>query len=239
MVIREAGAGRKAWWGDCSHYGAHWSLEWKERKVDTILVMRGAVIGFSVAAPIGPNGMLCIRRTLAYGRIAGLMSGLGASTVHAAYAAVAALGLAVVTNALTGSGLLLHALGGAFLCYLGLKAFRARPDANARCGERDLLGIFLSTIVLTLANPLTIISFSALLSGSGLAGSTGGGLSTLLLVFGVMLGSVTWWCALSGGTSMLRRYVTASRLAWINKLSGAMVGGVGLLAVTSVVWALR
>lgn len=204
--------------------------------MDTIFLLRGCIIGLAVAAPIGPNGVLCIRRTLAYGRRAGLVSGLGATTVHTLYATLAACGLAVVANTLSGTGLWLHALGGGFLCYLGLKTFLARPAGDAARGEGSLRAIYASTMLLTLTNPFTILSFSALISGFGLVAGTGSVSATAILVLGVALGSGAWWCILSGGTSLLRAFVTAHRLSWVNRASGAAIGVFGVLAIASAAW---
>lgn len=192
-------------------------------------LLRGLLIGLAVAAPIGPNGVLCIRRTLAGGRRAGLASGLGAATVHAFYAAVAASGLTLLAHVPPGPGLGLRALGAGFLCYLGLRVFRTHAPAASGGRAEGLPAIYASTVLLTCTNPLTILSFSALFAGFGPA--TDGGAAASPLVLGVALGSAGWWCALSTGTSLLRAFVTAPRLRWVNRLSGTAILAFGLLAL--------
>ena len=89
--------------------------------------LRGMIIGFSIAAPVGPIGILCIRRTLAEGPTSGLVSGLGAATADAIYGFIAGFGLTVISNLLIRQQIWLRLLGGGFLCYLGMKTFFTGP----------------------------------------------------------------------------------------------------------------
>ena len=167
--------------------------------MDVGLFLQGIIIGFAIAAPVGPIGVLCIRRTLAEGRASGFVSGLGAATADAVYGAIAAFGLTLITDFLLGGASWLRLVGGAFLLYLGVKTFLARPAeraAEARGG--GLLGAYASTFFLTLTNPTTILSFAAIFAGLGVAGADNA-LSAALLVLGVFLGSAAWWLILSGG----------------------------------------
>ncbi|MEM8536119.1 MAG: LysE family translocator, partial [Chloroflexota bacterium] len=66
--------------------------------MDSNLFVRGIIIGFLIAAPVGPIGVLCIRRTLTDGQIAGLISGLGAATADAVYGCIAGFGLTFVAT---------------------------------------------------------------------------------------------------------------------------------------------
>ena len=133
-------------------------------------LLRGLVIGFSIAAPVGPIGVLCIRRTLADGRATGLAVGLGAAAADAVYGAVAGFGLTAVSGLLASHEGLLRLVGGLFLCYLGIRTFLSRPaDHAARAGGTGLLGAFAATFGLTLANPATILSFVAVFAGLGIA----------------------------------------------------------------------
>ena len=131
--------------------------------------LRGLLIGFSIAAPVGPIGLLCIRRTVADGRMVGFVSGLGAASADAFYGAVAGFGLTVVSGTLVQGQTPLRLVGGVFLCYLGARTFLARPAQTAAvAGRRGLLGAYASTRGLTLTNPSTILSFVAILAGLGL-----------------------------------------------------------------------
>jgi threonine/homoserine/homoserine lactone efflux protein len=195
---------------------------------------RGFVIGLAIAAPVGAIGLLCIRRTLAYGRLVGLVTGLGAATADAVYGAIAALGLTSVAVFLENGQTPMRLVGGAFLIYLGWRTFISRPSATAVADRPgNLGGMFASTFALTLANPSTIISFAAIFAGLGLTGSTGL-TSALLMVLGVFLGSATWWLILSGGVSLLRGVMTPERLLWVNRASGVLIALLGVGAILSV-----
>lgn len=194
------------------------------------LFLEGVVIGLAVAAPVGPIGVLCIRRTLADGRASGFVSGLGAATADAAYGSVAALGLTFVAASMVGAEAWLRLVGGIFLLVLGVRTFLSRPSERpAAAGKDDLPGAYASTLVLTLANPATILSFAAIFAGLG-AGSVGGS-SAALLVVGVFLGSALWWFVLSGATSLFRTKLSVGGLRWVNRISGVVLAGFGVLAL--------
>jgi threonine/homoserine/homoserine lactone efflux protein len=196
--------------------------------------LRGFVIGLAVAAPVGAIGLLCIRRTLAHGRLVGLVTGLGAATADAVLGAIAALGLTSVAVFLENAQTPLRLVGGAFLIYLGWRTFVSRPSSAATADRPgNLAGMFASTFALTLANPSTIISFAAIFAGLGLTGNTGL-TSALLMVAGVFLGSATWWLILSGGVSLLRGAMTPDRLLWVNRASGVLIALLGAGAILSV-----
>ena len=199
------------------------------------LFLEGIVIGFAIAAPVGPIGVLCIRRTLADGRVSGLVSGLGAATADALYGAVAALGLTFVAEFLMGGESWLRLVGGAFLLFLGVRTFLARPAGRAAPEARriGLPGAYASTFFLTLTNPTTILSFAAIFAGLGVAGdASGSALSAMLLVLGVFFGSATWWFVLSGATSLFRTRLSVRGLRWVNRISGTVIAAFGVLAVS-------
>jgi threonine/homoserine/homoserine lactone efflux protein len=203
------------------------------------LLLRGFVIGISIAAPVGPIGVLCIRRTLAQGRLAGLLSGLGAATADALYGAVAGFGLTVISAFLVEQRDWLRSLGGLFLCYLGVRTFLARPaedEPPARSSiARGYAGAYLSTLLLTLANPITILSFAAIFAGLGLAEAAGDPRSAAVLVLGVFGGSATWWLLLSGGVGLARDRFTPAAMIWVNRLSAATIVAFGLAALGSLI----
>jgi threonine/homoserine/homoserine lactone efflux protein len=201
--------------------------------VDTGLFFNGMVIGFAIAAPVGPIGVLCIRRTLAEGRISGVVSGLGAATADALYGSVAALGLTFVTDLLVGGESWLRLLGGAFLIFLGARTVLTCPaERAAPAGGSGLLGDYASTLFLTLTNPTTILSFAAIFAGLGVAGEANGGvLSATMLVLGVFLGSAMWWFVLSWLVGIFRAKLTARGLRWVNRVSGTIIATFGVLAL--------
>jgi threonine/homoserine/homoserine lactone efflux protein len=204
-----------------------------DNRVEIEFLLRGIVIGFSIAAPVGPIGVLCIRRTLAEGRAVGFVSGLGAASADSFYGAIAGFGLTAVSGFLVDQQTWLRLIGGAFLVYLGVKTFRSRPAEQAASTEQHngLPGAYASTLALTLTNPATILAFVAIFAGLGIAESGTDYGSALLLVAGVFGGSAAWWLLLSGGVSLLQTQFTAARLRWVNRLSGIILAGFGLLAL--------
>lgn len=200
--------------------------------MDIPLFFRGLLVGFSIAAPVGPIGVLCIRRTLAEGRAAGLVSGLGAATADAMYGCVAGFGLTFISGVLIDQQLWLRLFGGLFLCYLGLKTLFSKPAEQAATAEKSgLVGSYASTFLLTVTNPMTILSFAAIFAGLGLANTDGSYASALILVLGVFLGSAAWWLLLSGGVGLFREQFNARGLLWVNRISGVVITLFGLYAL--------
>ena len=193
------------------------------------------MIGFSIAAPVGPIGVLCIRRTLAEGWAYGLVSGLGAASADAIYGSIAGFGLAFISNFMVSQQVWLRLVGGIFLCYLGLKTLLAKPAEPASTGNgKGLLAAYASTFFLTLTNPITIISFAAIFAGLGLAVARGNYASAGVLVLGVFMGSAAWWLLLSSGVGILRARFKPDLLRWVNRISGAIIIGFGIIALLSV-----
>lgn len=183
------------------------------------------MIGLSIAAPVGPIGVLCIRRTLAGGRLIGLVSGLGAATADAAYGFIAAFGLTFISELLIDQADLLRLVGGGFLAYLGLRTLFAPPaeEAAQAAAGRGLPGAYASTLALTLTNPMTILAFLGIFAGLGVAEAVGDYGTAAVTVLGVFLGSALWWLALSGGVSLLRARFDARAMRWVNRLSGIII----------------
>jgi threonine/homoserine/homoserine lactone efflux protein len=195
-------------------------------------LFKGLLIGFSIAAPVGPIGVLCIRRSLAEGRQVGLATGLGAAAADAAYGAVASFGLTAISGFLVGRRIWLEFLGGLFLCYLGLRTFTGKPasqTAQARGG--GLVSAYLSTLFLTLANPMTILSFVAVFAGFGL-GASPDFLSAGMMTAGVFVGSALWWLLLSSGVALFRSQVSPGWMLGINRLSGSVLLAFGLYSLS-------
>jgi threonine/homoserine/homoserine lactone efflux protein len=195
------------------------------------LFLRGLLIGISIAAPVGPIGVLCIRRTLSAGRLTGFLSGMGAATADMVYGAIAAFGLTVVTSLLVDNAFWLRIIGGCFLLYLGVKTFLEKPaDHAAQASQSGYFSAYLSTFFLTITNPMTILSFAAIFAGTMLAQKTG---SPLILVAGVFSGSAAWWLSLSLGVGLMRDRLTSVHMAWINRISGTIIVIFGIVALTA------
>jgi len=196
--------------------------------------LNGMVIGLSIAAPVGPIGVLCIRRSLADGPLKGLVSGLGAATADAAYGCVAAFGLTAVSGFLVRQQLALGLIGGGFLCYLGIRTMAGSPAAEPGPPRATgALGAYGSTLLLTLANPSTILSFAAVFAGLGL-GRAGANGAAARMVAGGLLGAADWGVIQSSVAGTLRSRVNDAWMRAINRLSGAILIAFGLYALSRI-----
>lgn len=188
------------------------------------LFIKALSLGFLMAAPVGPIAILCIRRTLAHGFLAGLVSGFGAATADAFYCLIAALGLTFVSTFLIEQQFYVTLLGTCFLVYLGIKTYRTPPaQTAAHIHGRGWFGAYFSTLALTLSNPMTLFAFTALFASFGIAELESNVTNTLLIVTGVFLGSSLWWFILTNLVSLFRSKINAYTLGMINKVSGIII----------------
>jgi threonine/homoserine/homoserine lactone efflux protein len=195
---------------------------------------QGLLIGFSIAAPVGPIGALCIRRTLVGGRTAGLATGLGAASADAVFGSIAAFGLTLISDFLITQQWWVRLIGGLFLCYLGARTLLSRPAVQAaQASGVGLLGAYVSTFFLTLTNPASIVLFAAIFAGLGAVNEGGNFVTASMLVLGVSGGSALWWLLLSSGVSMVRSRFDSRALLWVNRLPGVIIAGFGLVALAS------
>jgi len=203
--------------------------------VGAIFLLKGLIMGFSIAAPVGPIGLLCINRTLSAGMLTGFLSGAGAATADGLYGCVAAFGISAVSSLLLNSQFTLRVAGGVFLLYLGLRTLRAHPAGVSPASRtRGLSGAYASTFFLTLTNPMTILSFAAVFAGLGIGATGGNHVLAVLLVVGVFSGSLLWWLTLSGLVGLFRTRFDQKRLVWVNRLSGVIICGFGVYSLLSV-----
>ncbi len=191
---------------------------------------QGVIMGFCIAAPVGPIGLLCIRRSIMDGRLAGFISGLGAATADGLCGLIAVSGLSVVTHFLLNHRTSIQCFGGAFLIYLGISFIRAKPPAKDIQSTRrnSLSGAYASTFALTLSNPVTILSFIGIFAGLGIGAEHSGIVPASFVVTGVVLGSAAWWLLLSTMASWLGSKVSSSRLRLINVAAGALIAALGI-----------
>ncbi|MBM4306419.1 MAG: LysE family translocator [Deltaproteobacteria bacterium] len=202
--------------------------------MDIVFLLKGVMIGFAIAAPVGPIGLLCIRRTLTDGRTAGLVSGLGAATADTIYGFIAGFGLTFISNLIISQQVWFRAVGGLFLFYLGVKTFLARPaEQPAAVKGNGLMSAYASTFFLTLTNPMTILSFAAIFAGVGITSTRGNYISAGVLVLGVFIGSALWWVLLSEGIAFLQTKFNFREMKWINRVSGLLIILFGLYILIS------
>jgi threonine/homoserine/homoserine lactone efflux protein len=199
------------------------------------LPLRGLIIGFTIAAAVGPITLLVIRRTVAHGGMYGFASGLGVAAADATYAGVAAFGLTAVTSVLVSGHVLLAVVGGAIIAITGIRTIRSRPTGPAVDAERPgLAGAFLSIYALTMTNPLTIVLYAGVFAGIGLvAGSSF--VDAAVITVAAWLGSTAWWLILCSIVGWARRRVSTTALLWVNRISGAALVVFGIVAIVSVI----
>ncbi|MDZ7625908.1 MAG: LysE family transporter [Ignavibacteriaceae bacterium] len=195
--------------------------------------LKGIAIGFIMAIPIGPIGVMCIRKTLTEGRLSGLIIGLGAATADLFYGCVAVFGLTVISDTLSDQRLWIRIVGGALLFFLGIKTFRAQPkDPKLKISGSGRLRSYFTVVVLTLTNPLTIFAFIAVFAAFGL----GDGLSffsAVVLVAGVFIGSCLWFFLLTSGSILFRKKLDLVGLIWVNKIAGILIIISGFIVIGS------
>lgn len=196
------------------------------------VLLKGIGLGVAVAAPVGPLGLLCIKRTLTRGPLTGLATGLGIASADAVYGTMVASGLAV-TGLLVSYATPMQAAGGALIAWLGVMSLRAflRPAPEAQAAEageaQGLPNAYATAFALTLSNPMTILAFVALIAGLG-ATATSSPHAPYVLVAGVFAGSALWWLALTSATTMARRKISARTTRWLDLASGLVLIAWGL-----------
>lgn len=197
---------------------------------------KGMLIGFAIAAPVGPIGLLCVQRTLIRGPWSGLLSGLGAASADAVYGGIAGFGLASLTQLLLVWQTELRLGGGLFLIYLAWQTWRSAltvKPASIRPTHAGLLGDYLSTLALTLTNPVTILAFLGIFAGLGLVAEGKDFAAASVLVLGVFAGSLLWWLLLASGVGLLRGRLTPTILRGVNRASALLIAGFGVWALAS------
>ncbi len=199
----------------------------------------GIIIGFSIAAPVGPIAILCVNRTIARGRLSGFVSGLGAATADAVYGGIAAFGVSLILNFLMEHQRVIGIIGGIFLLVLGVRIFFTKL-AQQRIDDtsRTQVANFISTFILTLTNPMTLVAFAAVFAGLGIT-ATGDALAGCFLLAGVFIGSASWWFLLTLGVSVLRPRIMLLAESFVNRVTGVVIFLFGIAVLFGVIERLR
>lgn len=204
--------------------------------MDLEFLWKGVAIGFAIAAPVGPIGILCIRRSLASGWLTGFISGLGAATADGIYGCIAGFGLTMVSDFLVSQQFLIRLIGGIFLGYLGVKTFLSPVSKEAqeevgKTGEiKGFISNYFSTFLLTITNPLTIFAFVVIFAGLNMTQTNNAG-NASLLVLGVFLGSSLWWLTLASIAGWFRHKLNNTFLQWVNWIAGIIITAFGIVAL--------
>jgi threonine/homoserine/homoserine lactone efflux protein len=202
------------------------------------LLIKGLIVGFVIAAPVGPVNILCIHRTLTVGRRSGLISGFGAAAADTIYGVIAALGLTLIGDFLIDQQIWLRSIGGAVIVVLGFRALFHKPRAPEMVEQRwhkRIAGDFSSTFVLTITNPITIFSFAAIFATANAVVPDGDFSAALVLIGGVFLGSLIWWMTLTFGSGLFRHRLNEDGLIMLSRISGILIILCGVVALLSVV----
>ena len=198
-------------------------------------LLKGAIVGFSMAAPVGPIGILCIRRALQFGRLSGIVSGLGAALADVLFGVIVAFGLTFISDFLLMGQFWFRLIGGIILIALGGRIFFLKPaEKGEAVSRKTLLGDFLSTFLLTLSNPMAILSFLAIFAGLGLTEELTGRSNTLIVILGIFIGSGIWCLILSGGVTLFRKKLSSFAMLWINRTAGITLSILGLLTLLTI-----
>jgi len=198
------------------------------------LFLKALIIGFAIAAPVGPIGILCIQRSLNNGFKIGLMTGMGAALADGVYGLIAGFGLTTISSLLVAQQSWIRIIGGVFLIYLGIKIFFTPPakHASKKNSDKSPWHACATTFFLTLTNPMTILSFLAIFAGLGLGNTSVDYTHAVILVLGITVGSTFWWLLLSSGVALIfHRFTSPKLMRAINLVSGLIMLMFGLFAL--------
>lgn len=200
-------------------------------------IINGIIVGFLASIPLGPVGVLCIQRTINKGRLSGIISGMGAATVDAFFALVAAFGLTFIITFIEEQHFYIQLIGGAVLILLGVKIFRTNPIQQIRRHRRKknkLIEDYFSVLLLTLSNPLAVFLFVAAFAGIGIVSASDTLFESWLIIAGVFGGAMLWWFILTFLINIFRKKFRLKQLWWINKIAGLIIIVFGVASMFSV-----
>jgi threonine/homoserine/homoserine lactone efflux protein len=202
--------------------------------MDHGLFIQGIIIGLTLAVPVGPISLVCIHRTVANGRLHGIVSGFGVATADSFYAAVAFLGLTAVSGLIIGHQTEFRLVAAIALILVGIQVFRSVPAAvRDNPDPESFVRDYLSLLAIAAANPLTIIFFITILPGFGVVAHGTTLITAVPFVAGIFLGSAVWWIILCGSLGSVRSRLSTENLRRINQVSGILITvfGAGMLVL--------
>jgi threonine/homoserine/homoserine lactone efflux protein len=203
--------------------------------MEPIFFLKGLIIGFAMAVPIGPAGVLCIRKTLTDGHSRGLIIGLGAATADSLYGSIAAFGLTFVSDAIASQQFWVRLIGGGLLLFLGIRTYGAKRKAPIiPFDNRGFWGSYVSAFLLALTNPVTFFAFVAVFAAFGL-GHKLDIVSACILVLGVFAGSFIWFLTLGFVATSFRKKLDRGGFRWVNRIAGILIILSGVAAFVSLI----
>lgn len=197
--------------------------------------LKGVAAGFVVAAPVGPVAVMCVRRTLARGAVSGYATGLGAALADTVYGVIAAYGISFLATLLFDNEFWFRLVGGIFLCALAAKTLFSGPAEMRAAGSNGLMSDFLSALVVTGTNPITVVAFGVVFTTIGVATAGEKFDWAEALIAGVFVGSALWWATLTGIAALFRSALSHSGLRWINRISAGVILLCGVLILISAI----
>lgn len=200
--------------------------------LDPLLLSKGILLGFAVTIPVGPIGLLCIDRSLRHGKLSGFATGMGAALADTLYGFIATIGMSHVMGFLLGHQQFFKIFGGIVLMFVAFKLFRSPPPVlieRAPGQSRPLFRLFIESFLLTLSNPMTILSFMAVYAGLGIIAKAEFEIASVLL--GVFLAATIWWLSLSCLTFILRSKLSLKYVATFSKASSLVIALLGFSAL--------
>jgi threonine/homoserine/homoserine lactone efflux protein len=205
--------------------------------MDVTFVLKGFAVGFIVAIPVGPVGLLCTQRTLSHGRMHGLISGLGAATADVIYASLAAFGLTIISNFLIAQRMWFRLFGGSFLCLLGIRIILSKPAPIGSLAEKlRHFSNYTSTLLITLSNPMSILISAGMFAGLGLVGPDVGWSKATQIVGGVFLGSMFWWISLSAFVGIFHKQAGDNTMVLLARIFGSIIATLGIIVIIIALW---
>lgn len=199
------------------------------------ILLKGIVIGFSLAAPIGPVGMMCIRRTLTHGHLRGFVSGLGAATADSVYAIVAAFGITLISNFIVTHEYSIRLIGSILLILLGIRTLLVHPvEKAAQNGLNGHASAYVTMFLLTFTNPMTLFAFAIVFAGMGAGSAVGDTLRASFLVAGVFLGSALWFVFITTAVHVYKDKFKLWGLKVINIIAGSFILVCGIVILMTI-----
>ncbi len=199
------------------------------------ILLKGIVIGFSLAAPIGPVGIMCIRRTLTHGHLRGFVSGLGAASADAVYALVAAFGITLISNFILQHEYAIRLVGGILLILLGVRTLAKQPaEKNGKNGLNGHASAYVTMFFLTFTNPMTLFAFLVVFAGMGAGSVVGDTLKASFLVAGVFLGSALWFVFITTAVHVYKEKFKIWGLKAVNLIAGLFILICGIVILVSI-----
>jgi len=197
-----------------------------------------------IAAPVGPVGLLCIRRTIQKGLLVGFATGLGAAVADTIFGAIAALGVAAILAFMRHYDFFIRVIGGGVLLLGAWHTWhdKPKPPPNLRALARKVVGMtkdetlmgslkaFLSGFAITMTNPVTLFAILAIVATFGNLQSR---LDAGTIVAGIFFGSTLWWVLLSGGIALVRGHFTENRIILINRITAIVLAVLAFWAIGS------